>query len=248
MRDGTGRPQRVVLLGGTSEIGLAVVRALDLAPGSTVVLAGRDTERARAAARTLPTSRVTVLPFEATNLPAHGSLLDEVFTSDVDLLIAAFGFLGDQQRAEADPEYAAETLTVNLLAHVSILLHAAQRMRRQGHGTLVVLSSIAAVRGRRANFVYGAGKSGLDAFASGLADSLHGSGVHLLLVRPGFVVGRMTAGMRPIPPSTTPDEVGRAVATALRQGTSTLYVPPSLRLAAWGIRLIPRSLWRRIPR
>lgn len=248
MRDGTGRPQRVVLLGGTSEIGLETLRALDLPAGARVVLAGRDPSRLQEAARTLPAADVEVVAFDARDTASHGSLADRLFREDVDLLVAAVGVLGDQQRAETEPEHAVDTLGVNLVGQVSLLLHAARRMREQGHGTLVVLSSLAAVRGRRANFVYGAGKAGLDAFASGLADSLHGSGVRLLLVRPGFVVGRMTAGMAPAPLATTPPEVGRAVADALRRGRREVYVPPVLRLAAWAIRATPRPLWRRLRR
>ena len=91
-------------------------------------------------------------------------------------------------------------------------------MRDQGHGTIVVLSSIAAIRPRKANLVYGATKAALDAFGRGLADSLHGSGVRVLLIRPGFVIGRMTAGMVPAPLATTPAAVGQAVATALARG------------------------------
>lgn len=247
MLDGARRWQRVVVLGGTSEIGLAVVRALDLAPGATVVLAGRDTAALQAAADCL-TAEVSVVQFEAADVTAHGTLLDSLFTQDVDLLVSAFGVLPDQERAEAEPEYAVQTLTVNLLGQVSVLLHAARRMREQGHGTLVVLSSIAAIRGRRANYVYGAGKAGLDAFGSGLADALRGTGVRLLLVRPGFVIGRMTAGMPPAPLSTTPADVGRAIAAALRQGRTEVYVPSPLRLLAWAIRLTPRPVWRRMRR
>jgi decaprenylphospho-beta-D-erythro-pentofuranosid-2-ulose 2-reductase len=123
-------------------------------------------------------------------------------------------------------------------------------MRAQGHGTIVVLSSIAAVRPRKANFVYGAAKSGLDAFGRGLADSLHGTGVDVLLVRPGFVIGRMTAGMTPAPLATTPAAVGAAVAARLR-GTSPggqVWVPATLAPVASAFRMLPRPLWRRMPR
>ena len=112
----------------------------------------------------------------------------------------------------------------------------------------MVLSSVAAVRPRKANFVYGAAKTGLDAFARGLADSLHGSGVRLLLVRPGFVIGRMTAGMPPAPLATTPAAVGAATAAALRAGESSVRVPAPLAGLAVGLRLVPRPAWRRVSR
>src|SRR6201999_2298980 len=113
----------------------------------------------------------------------------------------------------------------NFTGHVTTVLAAAERMRGQRHGTIVILSSIAAVRPRKANFVYGASKAGLDAFGRGLADALHGSGVRVVLVRPGFVTGRMTAGMPTAPLSTTPATVGAAVAKGLAGGATAIWVP-----------------------
>jgi decaprenylphospho-beta-D-erythro-pentofuranosid-2-ulose 2-reductase len=121
-------------------------------------------------------------------------------------------------------------------------------MREQGHGTIVMLSSVAAVRPRKANFVYGAAKAGLDAFARGLADSLHGSGVRVVLVRPGFVTGRMTAGMPPAPLATTPAKVGAATAAALRGGKAAVWIPAPLAGLAVAFRLVPRPAWRRVSR
>ena len=113
---------------------------------------------------------------------------------------------------------------------------------------MVVFSSVAGVRVRRANYVYGSAKAGLDGFASGLADALHGSGVRLLIVRPGFVVGRMTAGMDPAPLSSTPAQVAEATARALARGRRTVWVPWALRPLFFGMRMLPQPLWRRLPR
>ena len=122
----------------------------------------------------------------------------------LDVVVVAFGVLGDQARAERDVEHALAVVHTDYVAHVAVLTHLAQLLRAQGSGTIVVFSSVAGARVRRANYVYGSAKAGLDGFASGLADALAGSGVRLLLVRPGFVVGRMTAGMTPAPFSRTP--------------------------------------------
>ena len=127
----------------------------------------------------------------------------------MDLVISAAGILTAQDVLDRDPLTAGRLVETNFTGHVTALLAAAGRMRAQGHGTIVVLSSVAAIRPRKANFVYGSAKAGLDAFARGLADALHGTGVGVLLVRPGFVIGRMTAGMPPAPLSSTPAQVGR---------------------------------------
>jgi len=122
-------------------------------------------------------------------------------------------------------------------------------LRTQGGGQIVVFSSIAGVRVRRANYVYGSAKAGLDGFACGLADALHGSGVHLLLVRAGFVIGRMTEGMTPVPLlSSTPGQVADAVVAGLHARAGRVWVPVRLQLAAGVMRLVPRGLWRRMPR
>jgi short-subunit dehydrogenase len=114
--------------------------------------------------------------------------------------------------------------------------------------SIVVFSSVAGVRVRRANYVYGSAKAGLDGFSSGLADALHGTGVHLLVVRPGFVVGRMTKGMTPAPLSSTPDQVASATVRALAKRRRTVWVPWPLRPMFIGLRLLPQVVWRRMPR
>lgn len=244
------RLQRVLVLGGTSEIALATLQALDLPVGSQVVLAGRDRGRTSAAAGQLPPSvSVDVDVFDALDPDSVAAVVDRAFAAgDVDVVLTAFGVLGDQQECERDPSVVADLLTVNVTAQARALLEAARRMRQQGTGVIVVLSSVAAVRPRRANFVYGAGKAALDAFGRGLADSLHGSGVHVVLVRPGFVIGRMTAGMKPAVMAVTPAEVGRAVAAGVRRGDALVWVPSRLRLLAAVMRVVPRPVWRRMPR
>jgi len=164
------------------------------------------------------------------------------------MVISAAGILVPQQEVERDVRRAAEMVETNFTGHVTSLLAIAGHMRARGRGTIVVLSSVAAVRPRKANFVYGSAKAGLDAFARGLADSLHGTGVRVVLVRPGFVTGRMTAGMSPAPLATTPEQVGAATAAALRAGKSSVWIPAPLGGLALTLRLIPRPAWRRVSR
>jgi decaprenylphospho-beta-D-erythro-pentofuranosid-2-ulose 2-reductase len=166
----------------------------------------------------------------------------------VDLVISAAGILAGQDVLDDDPLRAGLLVETNFTGHVTTLLAAAARLRAQGRGTIVVLSSVAAIRPRRANFVYGAAKAGLDAFARGLADSLHGSGVRVVLVRPGFVIGRMTQGMPPAPLATTPAAVGAAVAAALAGTAAVVWVPRQLAVLAAVLRLMPRPVWRRLRR
>ena len=149
--------------------------------------------------------------FDADDLASHGPLVESIVTElgPIRTVVLAFGILGDQARAEKDPGHAAAIVHTDFVAQVSLLTVLANTMRSAGSGSIVVFSSVAGVRVRRANYVYGSAKAGLDGFSSGLADALHGSGGHLLVVRPGFVIGRMTEGMTPAPFSSTPIRLRR---------------------------------------
>jgi len=241
VRDGAGRYGRVLLLGGTSELGLAIVSALDLQPGAEVILAGRDRLEEVALP---PGTRRTCLPWDAT-VPGSGKALTEaVADRDVDLVVAAAGILG--RDAGTDAAVATRVLATNLTGLVEALLPLAELLKAQRHGTIVVLSSAAAIRPRRSSYVYGASKAGLDSFAQGLADDLHGTGADVVVVRPGFVHGRMTAGMAATPLASTPEHVGAAVARGLARGATTVWVPATFRVVAPVLRLLPRPLWRRL--
>jgi len=192
----------VVIFGGRSEIGLEL--ATRLATGATVVLAARRADKLddeAAAVRAAGATAVHLREFDADDLASHAPLIDSIVAEfgPIGTAVLAFGILGDQARAEKDPMHAAAIVHTDYVAQVSLLTVLANSMRAAGAGRIVAFSSIAGTRVRRANYVYGSAKLGLDGFCSGLADALHGTGVHLLVVRPGFVIGRMTEGMEPAP-------------------------------------------------
>ncbi|MFE6610977.1 SDR family NAD(P)-dependent oxidoreductase [Amycolatopsis sp. NPDC057786] len=243
----------VLVLGGRSEIGLAVAERLAKSGARRIVLAARRSGDLGAESRRLLAAgaeTVEAVEFDADDLAGHGPFLEKVVSEHgpLDVVVTAFGILGDQARAEADAAHAVAIVHTDYVAHVSVLTHVANVLREQGNGSLVVFSSVAGVRVRRANYVYGSAKAGLDGFASGLADALPGTGVHLLLVRPGFVIGRMTEGMSPAPFSSTPDQVADATVAALRKRQGTVWVPGLLRLVFSVMRVVPRAVWRRMPR
>jgi len=252
MIDAIGRPQSVLVLGGSSEIALAIVAKLVPARCRTVVLAGREGERLAEGVRAATAAGADVVEsvaFDAADIDHHQAFADQIFDrfGNFDLVIAAVGVLGDQTVDESDPAAAAAVMTTNYTGLASALLAVAGRLRHQGHGRLIVLSSVAAERARRANFIYGSSKAGLDAFSQGLADSLVGSGVQVTLVRPGFVVGRMTEGMVPAPFATTPEAVADAVVRGIESGAAVIHVPPLLRWVMAIMRHLPRQVWRRMP-
>lgn len=251
MSDGLGRQRTVLVFGGGSEIGLATVRRLVAAGTKSVVLAARRPEALATTAddlRARGAEDVDLVGFDALDVASHASVIGDVFARgrDVDLALLTFGVLPDEAAAEKDASVAIEAARTNYLGAISVLLPLAERMRAQGHGTIVVLSSVAAERGRRSNFVYGSSKAGLDTFCQGLADRLHGSGVRLLVVRPGFVRSAMTRGLDAPPLASTPDDVARAILSGLSRSAPVVWVPAELRWVMSGLRHLPRALFRRL--
>ena len=239
----------LLLLGATSDIGGEV--AARLCSGRTVVLAGRDRERAEGITERLSAAgarEVRFVTFEATDTATHRALIEDIIAEvgELTTAIVAFGILGDQQLAERDEAEAVRIATVDYLAQVSVLTVLGDVMRR---GDIFAFSSIAGWRSRRANYVYGSTKAGLDAFCQGLADKLHGSELNLITARPGFVIGSMTRGMSPAPMSVKPAEVADAVVDAASKGRSmTVWIPRRLAVLATIMRCVPRPIWRHMPR
>ncbi len=242
----------VVLLGGRSEIGLET--AVRLALGRIVILAARrsdDLAEEIARVRAAGATEVHAVEFDADDTSLHPALLERIAADHgaIGVAVVAFGVLGDQSLAERDPAHAVGIAHTDYVAQVSVLTILANVLRRQGSGQIVVFSSIAGRRVRRANYVYGSAKAGLDGFACGLGDALYGRGVHLLVVRAGFVTGRMTDGMTPVPfLSSTPPQVADAVVAGLHSRSSRVWVPGLLQPAAVVMALMPQAIWRRLPR
>lgn len=244
--DAVARPTNVLLVGGTSAIGLAIVAEL-AGPASRVVLAGRDRDRTLAVGAHLGNRR-EFAPFDATDPATHEASVAQAWAGgEIDLVVVAHGVLPDNDMAWTDPAVARAVMDVNLTSAAAVLAAVAARMRDQGHGTIVVLSSVAGQRPRPANFIYGATKAGLDALATGLGDVLAPHGCRVVVVRPGFVHSPMTVGRSPAPFATTPEAVGEAVARGLRRGRDVIWAPAIMRLVAAVFRFLPRAVVRRIP-
>ncbi|HEU0087955.1 MAG TPA: decaprenylphospho-beta-D-erythro-pentofuranosid-2-ulose 2-reductase [Pseudonocardiaceae bacterium] len=250
MIDAVGNPQSLLLLGGTSEIALATAEHYAARRALRVILAARPSERLDAAADQLRAQgcTVTTLPCDARDTAAHPETIEKAFADgDVDLTLVAFGLLGDQEQAWTDHATAVELAQVNYVGAVSVGVLAAKALQRQGHGALVALSSAAAERARRSNFVYGSTKAGLDAFYTGLTEALRPSGIKVSVIRPGFVHTRMTAGMKPAPLSVTPAQVAEVIVDAVANGREQAWAPAQMRLVMSALRHVPRSIFRRLP-
>jgi decaprenylphospho-beta-D-erythro-pentofuranosid-2-ulose 2-reductase len=241
------QPQTILVLGGGSDIGQAIVHRLDSPALRTVVLAGRSTPVELTTPLAGP-AQVVSMPFDAVDHAGHDAFVRDVADryGDLDVVIQAFGQLGDD--VGTDPLAAAALAEVNYVGAVSSGLAVAAQLRRQGHGTLVVLSSVAGVRTRPSNFVYGSTKAAQDAFATGLGHSLQGTGASVLVVRPGYVRTKMSARVDEAPFACDADDVAGAVVEGLRRGRSVVWAPAVLRGVFGVLRYAPGPLWRKLDR
>lgn len=237
----------ILFLGARSDIGGEI--AMRICAGREVVCAVRggsapEVERKLYDARA---AHVRTVDFDATDLASHRRVVEEAARGcELTTAIVAFGILGDQALAERDEREAVRIAEVDYLAQVSMLTVLADVMDR---GEIFAFSSIAGWRARRANYVYGSTKAGLDAFCQGLADRLHGTDLSLITARPGFVIGSMTQGMKPAVMSVSPDVVAEhAVAASTKGKSATVWVPRRLAALAWVMRAVPRPVWRHMPR
>ena len=252
MKDAIGNVQRILVLGGTSEIALATVTALTAERRSAqVTLAARPGRRRADAAAVLEALglQVSEVDFEATDRTSYEQAIASSFDTggDVDVVMVSFGVLGDQERAWRDVESALDLVQVNYTAAIACGVLVGERLRAQGHGAIIAMSSVAGERPRRSNFVYGSTKAGMDAFYTGLGDALASDGVQVLVVRPGFVRTRMTLGLAAKPLTQTPEQVGDVIVAALRNGRSTVWAPPAMRWVMFVLRHLPRPVFTRLP-
>ncbi|MFN8035230.1 MAG: decaprenylphospho-beta-D-erythro-pentofuranosid-2-ulose 2-reductase [Acidimicrobiia bacterium] len=251
MKDALGSVQSVLVLGGGSDIARATLLELVARRTRTVILAGRHPEELETVAKEVRDAGATLVEtrsFDARAVETHTGFVDEVWDrfGDLDLVLVAFGVLGDQEVAEHDAAAAVSIAATNYVGAVSVTVPVVESLRAQGHGTIVLLSSVAGERARRSNYTYGSSKAGIDAFYQGLADSLVGSGVHVMIVRPGFVRTKMTAGLPDAPMSTTPEAVAEAIVQGLARDAEIVWVPAPLRFVMAAVRHLPRPVFRRL--
>ena len=248
MIDGLGAVQDVLVVGGSSEIANAIVTELATKRRlRRVVLAGRSVDVAVASMRAAnPGLDVQSMSLDLTKSGSIAAAVNAGWGSGFDVVLLAAGVLPDQTTAERDPAIAVDAALVNFVGQLEAGTAAMNEFRNQGRGVLVVISSVAVERPRVDNFVYGSGKAGLDFWANGLADSVDGKAIRVLVVRPGMVRTRMSRHLPEAPMTCEPSDVAKAVAKNLVRGPSTIWVPSRLRWVMAVLRHLPRPIFRRL--
>lgn len=250
--DAVGNPQTILLLGGTSEIGLAICeRYLQNAPARIVLAAlpddpGRDAAKAqleRAGAKS-----VELIDFDAVDTDSHPAVIEQAWSgADVDVAIVAFGLLGDAEELWQNQRKAVQIAEINYTAAVSVGVLLGEKMRAQGFGQIIAMSSAAGEQVRRSNFVYGSTKAGLDGFYLGLGEALREYGVRVLVIRPGQVRTRMSAHVKEAPLTVDKEYVADLAVTAAAKGKELVWAPGAFRYVMMVLRHIPRPIFRKLP-
>lgn len=247
-----GSPQSILLLGGTSEIGLAICERYLRNSAARVVLAALPDDPGRDAAvaqmQAAGAGSVELIDFDALATDSHPGVIDAAFAGgDIDVAIVAFGLLGDAEELWQDQRKAVQIAEINYTAAVSVGVLLAERMRAQGFGQIIAMSSAAGERVRRSNFVYGSTKAGLDGFYLGLGEALREYGVHVLVIRPGQVRTRMSAHVKEAPMTVDKEYVADLAVTAAAKGKDLVWAPGAFRYVMMVLRHIPRPIFRRLP-
>ena len=252
MRNAVGVFRSILVLGGSSEIGLAITTEfLSQGPARVVLATVPGDPNADAAVQTCKDAGATdveVIDFDARATDTHQAVIDQAFAKgDIDVAIVAFGIQGDDEQAWQDQKLAVLEAEINYTAAVSVGVLLGEKFRAQGHGQIIAMSSVAGERVRRSNFVYGSTKAGLDGFYLGLGEALRPEGIGVLVVRPGQVRTRLSAHVEEAPLTVDKEDVARQVVAAVGKGKDVIWVPGPFRFIMMGLRHIPRPIFRKLP-
>jgi len=250
--DAVGNPRTILLLGGTSEIGLAICARYLRDNPARIILAALPDDPAREAAveqmRAAGAKSVELVDFDALDTAGHPAVIDACFAGgDVDVAIVAFGLLGDAEELWQNQHKAVQIAEINYTAAVSVGVLLGEKMRAQGYGQIIAMSSVAGERVRRSNFVYGSTKAGLDGFYLGLGEALREYGVRVLVIRPGQVRTRMSAHIKEAPLTVDKEDVAELAVKAAAKGKEIVWAPPAIRYVMMVLRHIPRAVFRKLP-
>lgn len=242
---------RVVILGALSAIAMATAR-IYAKEGAALVVVARNGERLAALAADLRARGAVKVEVAAMDLEAEAvRAADHIARwSDalggIDHVHLVYGYLGSQDKASADTAELSRIVTSNYASAVHWCEAAANLFRKQKHGSLVAVSSVAGDRGRQSNYAYGAAKGALALYVQGLAHSLAGTGARAVTVKPGFVDTPMTDGLKKGGPLwASAEQVGKSLRRAADKGGPIQYAPGKWRLIMTVVRSVPAFIFHK---
>jgi NAD(P)-dependent dehydrogenase (short-subunit alcohol dehydrogenase family) len=244
----SGAGKRIVILGAASAMAQAAARRWAV-QGARLALVGRNGERLLAIAADLKARGAgEVVTYErdcaSTDAAADLAAFAQAF-GGLDIVLLAYGVLGDQRAMEQDAAATADLLRVDFTSAVAWCEAAANQFEKQRGGSLVVIGSVAGDRGRQSNYIYGAAKAGLGVLVQGMAHRLARSGARAVLIKPGFVDTPMTAALPKGPLWAKPEKLGEIIVAAAEKGGPVIYAPAFWRLIMLIIRVVPAGIFHK---
>ena len=238
----------ILILGASSGIAEATAREF-ARQGFGILLAGRNTDKLSVIQQDIEVRYevpVSTYSFDAGDFKSHQAFWDKL-PHRPEVTLCAFGYLGEQEKAQTDWEEAQQIIEANYTGAVSVLNVVAETYAKQGRGTIIGISSVAGERGRQSNYLYGSAKAGFTAYLSGLRNRLYKKGAHVVTVKPGFVRTKMTEGLElPKPLTAEPEQVAKAIFKAYRSKKDVIYTLPVWSMIMQNIRMIPESVFKRM--
>jgi decaprenylphospho-beta-D-erythro-pentofuranosid-2-ulose 2-reductase len=247
-----GNPQTILLLGGTSEIGLAICAEYLRKSPARIILAALPGDPLREDAvselKAAGATQVDVIDFDALDTESHPKVIDAAWEGgDVDVAIVAFALDADPEELWQNQRKAVQVAGINYTAAVSVGVLVGEKMKKQGFGRIIAMSSVAGERVRRSNFVYGSTKAGLDGFYLGLGEALRPYGPRVLVIRPGMVRTRFSAHVKEAPLTVNKEDIAALAVSASQRGKELVWAPGTFRFVMMILRHIPRPIFRKLP-
>lgn len=242
--------KRILVIGGTSAIAAACARRW-ATQKAEFFLVGRTPQKLDQVASDLAARGAVVYThvLDLNQFDGHSAMLSACYAAlgHVDVALIAHGTLPDQRACEQNAQEAAKEFSNNGLSVIVLLGELANRMEAQKSGCIAVISSVAGDRGRYSNYLYGSAKAAVSAFCDGLRARLFHAGVHVLVIKPGFVDTPMTKGLSlPQPLVTSAEQVARTITDAIERGADSIYTPVFWAPIMFVIRHIPTFLFKRL--
>jgi short-subunit dehydrogenase len=240
--------ETILIIGGTSDIGLALARRYAVA-GNHLILTARDVAKLDADIADLKlrgAASARAVMFDMLQKDRYPAFIDELGTLP-DTVVCMAGLLVVQEIAERDMALSESMMMTNYVGPVLLLGEFANRMEWRGSGTIIGVSSVAGDRGRASNAIYCSSKSGFSSFLSGLRNRLAKKNVHVMTVKPGFVNTRMVAHLK-LPPLITaqPDDVAHAIIRAAEKRKDVIYVRERWRWIMLIVNHIPEFIFKKM--
>jgi len=244
--------KKIAIVGATSTIAEHCTRIWANQIQGEIVLVGRNQDKLRRVQADVqvrsPSVVISTLVGAFEGEGNISALVDTIWrAAPVDLVLIAHGILPEQDKAQVDLNYNAQTLTINAISPVLFAEAFAAHMQARGHGQIGIIGSVAGDRGRKSNYVYGAAKGFIERYVEGMQHRFFKTRVRITLIKPGPTRTAMTAALMDGKWSfAEPEAVARRIVGGMENGKPVIYAPEKWRLIMAVIANLPRFVFNRM--